>query len=53
MDNERLTELLYNVLDWGKQHSEIFKQDLINAMCIKNEELNDMYYETIREYVES
>lgn len=45
MTNERLKEIINNVLDWGAEHEEEFRECLINAMGLTEEEIKEFRLE--------
>lgn len=45
MTNERLKEIINNVLDWGAEHEEEFRECLINAMDLTEEEIKEFRLE--------
>ena len=45
MTNERLKEIINNVLDWGAEHEEEFRECLIDAMDLTEEEIKEFRLE--------
>lgn len=45
MTKERLEEVLNNVLDWGAEHEEEFRECLIDAMHLTEEEMTELRLE--------
>lgn len=45
MTKERLEEIINNVLDWGAEHEEEFRECLINAMDLTEEEIKEFRLE--------
>lgn len=45
MTKERLEEILNNVLDWGAEHEEEFRECLIDAMDLTEEEIKELRLE--------
>ncbi len=42
MTKERLEEIINNVLAWGNDHDEEFRECLINAMDLTEEEIKEL-----------
>ena len=45
MTKERLEEIINNVLDWGAEHEEEFRECLIDAMDLTEEEIKEFRVE--------
>lgn len=45
MTKERLEKIINNVLDWGAEHEEEFRECLINAMDLTEEEIKELRLE--------
>ena len=45
MTNERLKEIINNVLDWGAEHEEEFRECLLYAMDLTEEEKKEFRLE--------
>ena len=45
MTKERLEEIINNVLDWGAEHEEEFRECLIYAMDLTEEEIKELRLE--------
>lgn len=45
MTKERLEKIINNVLDWGAEHEEEFRECLINAMDLTKEEIKELRLE--------
>jgi hypothetical protein len=45
MTKERLEVIINNVLDWGAEHEEEFRECLINAMGLTDEEIKELRLE--------
>jgi hypothetical protein len=45
MTKERLEEIINNVLDWGAEHEEEFRECLIDAMGLTEEEIKELRLE--------
>ena len=45
MTKERLEEIINNVLDWGAEHEEEFRECLIDAMDLTEEEIKEFRLE--------
>lgn len=45
MTKERLEEIINNVLDWGAEHEEEFRECLIDAMGLTEEEIKEFRLE--------
>ena len=45
MTKERLQQIIDNVLDWGAEHEEEFRECLIDAMDLNEEELKELRLE--------
>ena len=45
MKKERLKEIINNVLDWGAEHEEEFRECLIDAMDLTEEEIKEFRLE--------
>ena len=45
MTKERLEDIIENVLNWGTEHAEEFRECLINAMGLTKEEIKELHLE--------
>lgn len=45
MTKERLEKIINNVLAWGNDHDEEFRECLINAMDLTKEEIKELQLE--------
>ena len=45
MTKERLEKIINNVLDWGAEHEEEFRECLIDAMDLTEEEIKEFRLE--------
>ena len=45
MTKERLEEIINNVLDWGAEHEEEFRECLIDAMDLTEDEIKELRLE--------
>jgi hypothetical protein len=51
MTKERLIEMIDSVLAWGADHDEEFRECLVDALDITEEEYEEIFGESLNEYV--
>lgn len=52
VENKRLIEMIDRVLAWGADHDEEFRENLVNALDITEEEYKEMFDEDLEKYIE-
>ena len=53
MTKERLKEMIDGVLAWGADHDEEFRECLVNALDITEEEYKELFNEDLDKYLGS
>lgn len=51
MTKERLIEMIDSVLAWGADHDEEFRECLVDALDITDEEYKELFDEELGEYL--
>lgn len=52
MEEKRYIEIIDNVLAWGADHNQEFRECLIEALDITEEEYKEMFDEDLKNYIE-